>query len=75
MTSATEHGTELNSIGCDGDNDRGIKEKQNKKSVQISNDLDENDAAVVEDNSCKATDEKKSTKDWKSCRGKNVTHF
>ena len=75
MTSATEHGTELNSIGCDGDNDTVIKEKQNKKSVQIASDLGEDTDAVVEDNSGKATGDKKSTKDWKSCRGKNVTHF
>ena len=75
MTSATEHGTELNSIGCDGDNDTVIKEKQNKKSVQIASDLGEDTDAVVEDNSGKTTGDKKSTKDWKSCRGKNVTHF
>ena len=75
MTSATEHGTELNSIGCDGDHDGVIKEKQNKKSVQIQSDLGEDNDAVVEDSSGKTRDDKKSTKDWKSCRGKSVTHF
>ena len=66
MTSATEQGTELNSVGDDGDHEKGIKEKQNKKSVQIQSDLGEDDDAVVEDNSGKVTDDKKSTKDWKS---------
>ena len=75
MTSATEHDTELNSIGCDGDNDKVIKEKQSKKSVQIQSSLDEDKDVIVEDNSGEATDDRKSTKDWKSCRGKIVTHF